>query len=316
MSNLLDKASIILTPTAYDDGKVLAAKPSEAPYGDFDFTRNSSATRVNAQGLVEDVQIISSDLVQNGDFSQIGSQEVTNGNFSQIGSEEVTNGNFSQEGAEQADDSVISNAGGSVMTKVSALNYNATSDGTGGSTIRPRLLFNNTPLGKNYKLIIKPTNQSGTINFKLYNGGSYVIDNNDLSSDINFYFSVEGGASVLIAFDGTEVFNVDFEISLKEVGQDWTLGTGWSIGDDKAISDGSASNLDQSGTFLSGKTYKVVYDVLDYVSGDIRFRFTGTTNENGTLRNANGTYTEYIKLANNQELLRFPSWQVLFYSPF
>ena len=98
MSNLLDKASIILTPTAYNDGKVLAAKPSEAPYGDFDFTRNSSATRVNSQGLVEDVQILSSNLVQNGDFSQIGSEEVTNGNFSQIGSEEVTNGNFSQEG--------------------------------------------------------------------------------------------------------------------------------------------------------------------------------------------------------------------------
>jgi len=71
--------------------------------------------------------------------------------------------------------------------------------------------------------------------------------------------------------------------------------------------DGSASNLDKSGAFLSGKTYKVVYDVLDYVSGDIRFRFTGTSNENGTLRNANGTYTEYIKLTNTQSVLRFPS---------
>ena len=94
MANLLEKASIILTPTAYDDGKVLAIKPSEAPYGDFDFTRNSSATRVNAQGLVEDVQILSSNLVQNGDFSQIGSEEVTNGNFSQESSELITNGDF------------------------------------------------------------------------------------------------------------------------------------------------------------------------------------------------------------------------------
>ena len=94
MANLLEKASIILTPTAYDDGKVLAIKPSEAPYGDFDFTRNSSATRVNAQGLVEDVQILSSNLVQNGDFSQIGSEEVTNGSFSQEGSELITNGDF------------------------------------------------------------------------------------------------------------------------------------------------------------------------------------------------------------------------------
>ena len=92
-----------------------------------------------------------------------------------------------------------------------------------------------------------------------------------------------------------------------DTNSDWTLGSGWSIENGKATSDGTASNLDQSGTFLSGKTYKVTYDVLDYVSGDIRFRFTGTSNENGTLRSANGTYTEYITLTNNQSVLRFPS---------
>ena len=39
---------------------------------DFDFTRGSSATRVNEQGLIEDVQILSGNLVQNGDFEEIG----------------------------------------------------------------------------------------------------------------------------------------------------------------------------------------------------------------------------------------------------
>ena len=29
MSNLLEKASILLTPTAYDDGKILSVKPEE-----------------------------------------------------------------------------------------------------------------------------------------------------------------------------------------------------------------------------------------------------------------------------------------------
>ena len=48
---------------------------------DFDFTRGSSATRVNEQGLVEDVQILSGELVQNGNFEQIGSELVTNGGF-------------------------------------------------------------------------------------------------------------------------------------------------------------------------------------------------------------------------------------------
>ena len=62
--------------------------------GDFTFSRSSAATRVNAQGLVENVQIISPELVSNGNFSQIGTEEVSNGNFSQEGSELILNPNF------------------------------------------------------------------------------------------------------------------------------------------------------------------------------------------------------------------------------
>ena len=78
--NLLDKASILLTPTAYNDGSMLSVKPENGD-GDFTFSRGSAATRVNAQGLVENVQIISSELVSNGNFSQEGSELVTNGDF-------------------------------------------------------------------------------------------------------------------------------------------------------------------------------------------------------------------------------------------
>ena len=67
MSNLLDLASIVLTPTAYNNGEALCIKPDDGS-GDFQFSRNSAATRVNAQGLVENVQILSSNLVTNGDF--------------------------------------------------------------------------------------------------------------------------------------------------------------------------------------------------------------------------------------------------------
>jgi len=109
MSNLLDKASIILTPTAYNNGEALCVKPSDGS-GDFDFSRNSAATRVNAQGLVENVQILSSNLVQNGDFSEEGAEEVSNGSFSQEGVELVTNGDFATDtdwtadyGASQSD---------------------------------------------------------------------------------------------------------------------------------------------------------------------------------------------------------------------
>ena len=59
-----------------------SASLKEVIDADFDFTRGSSATRVNEQGLIQDVQILSGELVQNGDFEQIGSELVTNGDYS------------------------------------------------------------------------------------------------------------------------------------------------------------------------------------------------------------------------------------------
>ena len=51
---LFEKSSIILTPTAYDNGSINCVIPSNED-ADFDFTRASIATRVNEQGLIEDV---------------------------------------------------------------------------------------------------------------------------------------------------------------------------------------------------------------------------------------------------------------------
>ena len=56
MSNLLEKASIILTPTAYNTSEVLCVKPSDGT-GDFDFSRATEATRINSVGLIETIGI-------------------------------------------------------------------------------------------------------------------------------------------------------------------------------------------------------------------------------------------------------------------
>jgi hypothetical protein len=56
MSNLLEKASIILTPTASNTSEVLCVKPSDGS-GDFDFSRATDATRINSLGLVETIGI-------------------------------------------------------------------------------------------------------------------------------------------------------------------------------------------------------------------------------------------------------------------
>ena len=65
--------------------------------------------------------------------------------------------------------------------------------------------------------------------------------------------------------------------------------------------------LDQSLSTTSGSKYKVTFTISNYASGDVFFRFTGNSNENGTTRNANGTYNEEITLTNSQTIFRFVS---------
>ena len=67
---LLNKASIILTPTGYKAGTLYNVAPVVEPYEDFDFARASVASRVNSSGLVEMVgRSLGSELVTNGDFA-------------------------------------------------------------------------------------------------------------------------------------------------------------------------------------------------------------------------------------------------------
>ena len=66
---LLNKASIILTPTGYKAGTLYNVAPVLEPYEDFDFARASVASRVNSSGLVEMVgRTLGSELVTDGDF--------------------------------------------------------------------------------------------------------------------------------------------------------------------------------------------------------------------------------------------------------
>ena len=65
--SLLQKATIITTPTAHSNGVLHSIKGGSV--ADFDVVRGSAATRVNAEGLIEDISILSGELVTNGDFS-------------------------------------------------------------------------------------------------------------------------------------------------------------------------------------------------------------------------------------------------------
>jgi hypothetical protein len=87
---------------------------------------------------------------------------------------------------------------------------------------------------------------------------------------------------------------------------DWIKGTGWSISGGTANGSLSFENLVQAGfNFISGKNYKVTYEVKNYVNGNIKFQFTGGATLNGTTRNSNGIYTQYVEATANHTNFRF-----------
>jgi hypothetical protein len=97
-----------------------------------------------------------------------------------------------------------------------------------------------------------------------------------------------------IKFRGANFNGSITSISLVEVGQDWTLGTGWSIGEDKAVADttGNFVNLYQNSVFVVGKTYKTTFSIADYTQGKVRLTQGGV--DVSGFQNAVGTYTTYF----------------------
>ena len=175
------------------------------------------------------------ELVQNGNFSQLGADLVENGLFDELGTDVITNGGFTGVTELMPTIGTIVNQGGGSITLISGISYSSTSDGTSGSSFRPKIDLATTSL-KSYKLVITPTSTpTGTANCDFYDGSSYLFQDYDFTTTKEIYF-VDNG-SVVLFIDGTQIYDIpSFTISVKEVGEDWTNGTGWSFGDNKAIS--------------------------------------------------------------------------------
>ena len=285
MANLLERSSLVLTPTAYNNGEALCIKPDDAS-GDFQFSRNSAATRVNAQGLVENVQILSSNLVQNGDFSEEGVQEVSNGSFSQEGSELITNGDFSS-------DTAWAKQSGWIIT-----NGYATQDGSGSFQKISQII--DTENGKIYKIKVSHVLNGVSLSIRARDTqpSGTVLSNLDVSTDgiSELTFTAISNKTAIVFQNGNANIIQEIDnVSVREVGQDWTLGTGISIGDDEAIFTSVASGQQLAQLSLlgvSGKTYKVSYEIKSRTEGAFSASI-GTTisaNQNSGV----GVYTEYL----------------------
>ena len=282
MANLLQKASIVLTPTAYDNGKVLCAKPSEPPYGDFDFSRNSAATRVNAQGLVENVQILSSNLVQNGDFSEEGVQEISNGSFSQEGSEQIVNGDFSSNTDWSfIGDTIIQNGVAEFPTS------------TNSFLIQSNVVALSV---KTYKLQYEVITTNGN-NFRLAGGnsafGTVALDSATIG--VKTIYIVSNGTNVNLQFNNDNFIGSIDNVSVREVGQDWTFSSGAYL----TALGARITHTPTTGTITSagytplviGNNYKMTYEITEYISGGVKINSAVDV----TMVSTVGIHTKYFE---------------------
>ena len=279
---LLNKASIILTPTGYKAGTLYNVAPVVEPYEDFDFARASVASRVNSSGLVEMVgRTLGSELVQNGDFSQLGSELVTDGDFP------------------------TPNINWSVVTGWSVSGGSANYDDTINGQLSQAISLNSGT----YKLNFNISNSSGSgariwignaIGNTSYTDNTYEYYTN---GDYSIYINVPSNQTTLAFWGNTggSSFSID-NVSVKQVDPNdyWTLGTGVTIEEDKLKIDGGAlQGAEQNNVITSGLSCKVTFTVSDYVSGTVNLRHP--LNKEVT---ANGTYTFYGDANSAKVLIR------------
>jgi len=238
------------------------------------FNRDSAATRVNEKGLIEDVGYFGPELVQNGNFEEEGSELVTNGDFSDgLNNWSVVGGTFAS----------VNNG---------VLNSNNTSNGSWHSQyIGQELSFIN---GKTYKIKFTARNISGALNLRLTQQAFIIFTQNITSEFVDYtvYYTAQHDGYQLRFFcnDAVGQFEID-NVSVKEVGQNWAFGTGWSMGDGVAICDGSNtgfSSLQQNNITVSGNKYQATV-VIEAVNGAIELKGNGVYQRIDTL--GVGTHT-------------------------
>ena len=281
--------------------------------GDFDFSRGSNATRVNSQGIVQNVEIISSELIQNGGFdTTLGNELIQNGDFEQISSELAQNRDFEQLGSNEI--SVGEFNSQSDVDRFSIASNRATKsleDGfmrlTYTTTIGAALTINNAVTRfTNHKVTFRAKGTANANftsigeNNSILNNPEYAVSNPTLTTDwqnYEFYVAVGSTSSFRFYLNTAQIgdtFDID-DIVIQEVGQNWEFYNGAYISEGKGyiVGDGSSfTHINQTNIFTIGKIYKVTLDAVINSGLGLKVQ-DGITNENFGFITTSGTYTFY-----------------------
>ena len=215
---------------------------------DFDFDRASSATRINSDGLVQDMQSITDpELVLNGGFEELGDELVTNGDFEELGDDLVTNGTFDTD------------SDWTLGTGWSIANGKASNDGSGGSNNLRQ--SNILTIGSTYKITITVSDYvSGNVQVSAGASPRGTMSANGIYTFYQEATPTDDFYIIANAFEGS----ID-NVSVKEV-PNWTLSSESSIINGELVIDaldGSFQYAQQDFNTIVGKTYKVQFDITE-----------------------------------------------------
>lgn len=250
---------------AVKDGNLLAAKETNGRLknAEFTVTRGTRATYVGRDGLIKESNLQDVNLVNNGDFSELGSELVTNGTF-------------------DTDSDWVKGSGWSIANGKASCNGSSTNLSQNGVLV----------VGKNYKITITVTDYvSGTVEVSagasprgtMSANGTYTFYQN-ATPTTNFYIVAQ-------SFNGS----VD-NVSIQEVdpNDEWIEGTNWIIEDGKGVANNSSSYIKQNNLISNNKTFKIQFDTT-VTSGQFRLVATADAATYTSYVTESGSYTFYMK---------------------
>ena len=286
----------------------LTVKQELTGIADLDFTRASAATRVDPLGFINYAGVLPGvEQVTNGNFQQIGPEEVSNGDFDEIGPEEVSNGDFNQTGPEEVSNGDFSEIGTELVTdggfptgttawtlqaNASIGNNELTLNGSSNTVyalqnLYSSGLYNGKTLQFTYEIISNTLVGGGDFRGGGITGGSlFPSANLALNSTVGTHTvdivinstGINSALDIFITAPYTSGSLVIDNVSVKEVGQDWTVTGSDSTHYVEFLSTGARFVSDTTSPVLelkqnaitSGKQYKLTCNIAYTGVGQLR----------------------------------------------
>ena len=196
--SLLDDVSIVVTPNGYKAGELYAVIPSDGA-ADMDVTRNTAATRVDENGLVNYAEVIGGEEITNGDFATDGTPSTNT----------WTLGWYSNTAN-------VSISGGKITLTNSASESDSRAYTTNGVSSNNILITNQL-----YKLQYEVIANNGATSFKYYSSSGVFIDA-PIDLGVTHTIYIKNTSNQLFLFqNATTNSNISLDnVSVKEVTRD------------------------------------------------------------------------------------------------